>query len=592
MARILTTPASSGAAAASTGLLDRYTPKFPVGSVTVPPGASACFITGVAAGGRASSLTGTNSPIDTIAASPSGNIIIGTGGSGTPSNPIHYDPVGRKQVPICGTAGTLLAAGATGANLLVLDNGFIFSSGGSGRYWTTNLANYGDVWTNINIVMAGGPLCIAAAPSLIDDPVTNIRIVFITNGAPTANSLAVWAGTGFYQGLVSYTNSATLSRIDNVNGFFVLSATGGTNKTCLYFKSNYDATDPNNWPVSVVDAVNNRGPAGLAFGNGIYVYACTDGSLYTATSLTGPWTARTSGVGSIGGIKFAGGRFVCVGSHVSTQSADGITWTSGSLTGLTWGGSQPAVTYCTRIAKWCALVTNQIYTSVNGSTWVAQNAPNGLSVTAILDTPSGLFFATGATGYITPDPTTGHALQFSSSNDGGSLRVTRVSDNTELLSLAGGLSNGIGGSSITQPGIDYYGTNAVAPGTISSAEARPPTLPHLGSPATYGLKVAGGAGRANTSQGGASLFAPPTNFLLSTSATPAKPVGPGAGGANSTVASMGAGGGEGVIRHKISVTPGEVLAFSSGLAISNPNLSSAANLAFEPSRGYISFEFA
>jgi hypothetical protein len=167
-----------------------------------------------------------------------------------------------------------------------------------------------------------------------------------------------------------------------------------------------------------------------------------------------------------------------------------------------------------------------------------------------------------------------------------------VADDSEQLMLAGGLSNGIGGSSISQPGIDLYGSNGVQTGTASGAEARPPALPQLGTVATYGLKVSGGAGRANTSQGGASLFAPPTNFLLATSAAPAKPVGPGAGGANSTVASMGAGGGEGVIRHKISVTPGEVLAFSSGLAISNSNLSSAVSLAFEPSRGYISFEFA
>ena len=48
MGRLLTQSAS--AQVAST-LTDRYTPKFPTVSVRVPSGATACYITGVAAGG-------------------------------------------------------------------------------------------------------------------------------------------------------------------------------------------------------------------------------------------------------------------------------------------------------------------------------------------------------------------------------------------------------------------------------------------------------------------------------------------------------------------------------------------------------------
>ncbi|MCX7206542.1 MAG: hypothetical protein NT086_11265 [Proteobacteria bacterium] len=591
MARILTTPASSGAAASSTGLLDRYTPKFPVGSVTVPPGAAACFITGVAAGGRAVTMAGANmlNPV-LLASSASGNIIVSNGVDTGNSSAVLYDPVGRKQVPLLGPGGPPIQNNAGGQQLAVLDNGFILSGGTISMQLSID---FGNNWLSYTYIK-NGQRSLAVAPASIDDPIMNVRAAYITNGVATANSVGVWTGVSLYEGLVSYSASTTLTQMDYVNEFFILSATGGTNKTCLYYKEKAGANNPNNWPVSVVDAVNNKTPAGIAFGAGLYVYACSDGSLYTATTLAGPWTARTSNITSIHGIKFAGGRFVCVGAGVSSQSTDGITWVNGAQTGLTW--TNPAkVVYCTKSSKWvaCAGASNiVIYTSANGSTWVANTNPNMPAANLLADTPCGLFFISTSSGYVSSEPVAGSALSLSTSNDGGALRVTRVADDSEQLMLAGGLSNGIGGSSISQPGIDSYGSNGVQTGTASGVEARPPALPQLGTVATYGLKVSGGAGRANTSQGGASLFAPPTNFLLATSAAATKPVGPGAGGANSTVASMGAGGGEGVIRHKISVTPGEVLAFSSGLAISNSNLSSAASLAFEPSRGYISFEFA
>ncbi|MFC7419331.1 hypothetical protein ACFQNF_05510 [Iodobacter arcticus] len=589
MARILTTPAGSSAAAASTGLLDRYTPKFPVGSVTVPPGVSSCFITGVAAGARAVAATGVNMPVSTLlGSSESGNIVIGTAPDAAATNPILYDPIGRKQVPIFSASGSPVAANTGGQQCHVSDDGFIFIGGTIGSYFSVD---YGNTWQNTTFIK-NGQRSMAVRPADEYTAMVDHRVAYISN---TSQRIGIWNGFGLSEGAVNYANSTTLDKIDYVNGFFVASATGGINKTCFYYK---DATvsilGGDGWPVVVVDAASNKTPAGMAYGNGIYVYACTDGSIYTATSITGPWTARTSNVASIHGIRFAGGRFVCVGNGVSTQTTDGITWTSGAQAGLSWTETGK-VTYCTRVNKWVAIASGYtLYTSDNGSTWTQNPFSAPGMITLIANVPNGVLATVAGSGYgwIFPDPVYGAAAQFSTSNDGGALRVIRTSNNSEVLTLAGGLSNGFGGSTTGNPGVDVYGSNGVQPGTTSGVEARPVDMPHLGGVASYGYKVSGGAGRANNSQGGASLFAPATNFLLATSTSPVKPVGAGAGGAHSTPATIGGGGGEGVVRHKISVTPGEVLAYSAGLTIANTNLTTFSSHAFEPSRGYISFEFA
>lgn len=575
----------------------RVTPESIFGSIKIPVGANRLYVTGVAAGGK-----GLVSPSDdpsqwfagkmVIASSPSGNLVVGTSNktSSNPAVPLIIDPIGRKVGFVSYDNGGIASEYATknsNGDVFVNDAGFFIVTGYStkalliGREFGRKISFIGTA----NVVSGSKNVAISDSKSLKDT-----LAVWITG---SQNQLSVMRGVSDDVSASSVYSGNTFTSIFFENDYFFAGEKGGLNNTRLYYSHKDDAVNPNNWD-NVVISASEEDLAGICFGNGIYVAAYTDGSIFTADSPAGPWTERTSGVTHIANIKFAGGRFVGHGSAHALSSADGASWTPVPINSL-GAPLQDIYNFAYNIngGEWCIMVNetpmnNLLVSSDGGITWSKNPAFKNV-INPLGYTPATATIAAHPSGLIVSSINNGsHAVIFdvnrersgyvmSSSNDGGSLRVIRGSTGEDLLELKGGLSNGIGGSS-DLAGYNRYSTS---PGYEDSGS--PPKIESINEN-MYGIKIPGGASASNSteadeaSRGGESI-------MSSKSKTGSFGYG---GGTSPTGSSPGGGGGEGIVRRMIDVTPGEEILFSAGL----PKVVSGVTSSIKsPGPGKISFEF-
>lgn len=555
------------------------------GLFPVPTAVTKVWYTGVAAGGRDASTAIdpflSNSTTLKIGISDSENICFLTSYVVGASRAPRIDPIGRK-VSAIGTSGSPIDSGYGGGEAYAADNGFMLLSSGSATQPPMHSVNSGRTWTAASITKGIGVLNrMAIMPvSNVDAPAHENRACYTS--AVAATDLVVWQYTNPSSPWVSATYAGkSFSSMSYANGYFIAGENNATDKTSLYYKLGADANVASGWTAVVVDAVNQRTVNDTTFGGGIYVAFCNGGKIYTASAITGPWTERTSGTtDSINGGKYAAGRFVAVTSTGKVlTSTDGITWVVTAQIGGAYDRTRFDIQYLSVTAQWClgSGTNNTLHYSTDGATWTANIATTNRY--AIAATKVGLLVADTTAVYLIPDPSKPFYFTLSSSGDGGDCRIICTSSGAELLRLAGGKTNYVGGSSTLieidssgqgtggfgSQGANYGGSALADTGQVSttiaanSGGACPKLMDLLDNDGMAGIKIPGAAAGANSSSagsGGGSIMAQPGIYLQ-----PAAGPGGGGGGTGS-----GGGGGEGVVRYQITVTPGEVLAISNGLA--------------------------
>lgn len=155
----------------------------------------------------------------------------------------------------------------------------------------------------------------------------------------------------------------------------------------------------------------------VTYGEGVYVAVGNGGAIYTSTdSLT--WTSRTSGTASnLVAVAHNGTTFVTISSTYTAYSADGITWTSASLS----GPSQ----LCVVDNQFFAFNgTTTAYRSLDGVTWVSRVL--GFSQTIMRPFSKGVYLCGNATA--------SHVLYTN-----GSLTYDKISTVTEIGEINGQL---------------------------------------------------------------------------------------------------------------------------------------------------------
>jgi len=605
MGRFLTAGASSSELSAAGLLTNRITPKSIIGQIEVPDGVSACFITGVAAGSRAVSDTRFNSAspdADMLAVSPSGNFIIGAKDIGNQTPVATYDPIGLKMSGYGGGSSDVYALdiNAGGYNLVVADNGFMLSSGSAGGRISKDA---GATWVTYGSSIRATYRQVALSPVKADDPASAVRAIALNS----STALSVFDGANWNSN--SSLASASFVRAFYVDGYFAVSSTGATDKTALYIATPDKAasgTDAGVFTKVTVDGANQKSISDLVFNGSLYVALCNDGAIYTAASLTGPWTARASGITSGESLIQGGGRLLAIGSGQVSTSTDCITWTAttAGIAGVNKGA------YCPRTGHFVLAKPNalkNLWYSTDCITWT--NHPSIDYVWALAGHPAGLLIlqASGSSAVLMPDPSKLTTLSLSSSGDGGDLVVMRQ-NGEEVLRLKGGAGREGGcsagnfsyngrtnaGTGMGGEGFDYQyaaGTNATQSASLTDTARKgggtSPMAWDLGAE-LYGIKIPGGSGTgsglSSNGAGGGSIFAKPT--------INGRAVGYGAGAGDQSGTNASGGGGEGVVRYRVPVTPGEVLLYSAGMARSLAGVTHTQNQNQEPTRGIITFEFA
>lgn len=148
---------------------------------------------------------------------------------------------------------------------------------------------------------------------------------------------------------------------------------------------------------------------GIAYGGGVYVSVGNDNDGLPAveTSADGiTWTAGTitgfgSGAGLIAGIAFGAGIFVVVGNDgtdpVLASSPDGITWTT-RTSGFSAGSTILSVAFGNSVfvAGGIPATGNSISTSSNGTVWTTRS--NGLTSAEAVTASGSLLIAGGTNG--------------------------------------------------------------------------------------------------------------------------------------------------------------------------------------------------
>lgn len=559
------------------------------GAFTVPAGVTRLYYTGVAAGGRDSSAALTpyanwGGTTLAIGVSASEAVCFGAANStSTTSTAPRFDPVGRKASQM--GAPTSIAINGGGGEAFAADNGFMLTHSISniapnrsldgGRTWASDGTQ---ALTNSYNTMALAPLTNSNAP------IADNRAAYVLT---TTTGLAVWSGTAWADS-TTYTGKA-FSSMSYANGYFIAGENNGTTKTSIYYKLAADAITATGWATVVIDAANNNTVNDIFYGGGLYVAVCAAGKLYTASTIAGAWTARTSNTAAaIYGIKHAAGRWVGVCSDGTTiTSTDGITWTNSAAVGSAAARYRKDLNYLPTTAQWCITknTVGTLHYSTDGTTWTSHAA--GLTVYASAATLTGLLLCSSVASYLIPDPAKSSYYTLSTNGDGGDVRLLRISDNTELLRLQGGFAGlngaypGWGGSSssteLRGKGMGQAGfgaNNSLSTGTGAAQLGGVPGGNIVGGGAALmlqdlinnegmsGIKIPGGGSSIATAAGacgGGSLMAwPGVGYDL-------PGAGPGGGGGGLTANQPAGGGGEGIVRFYVDVTPGEIIAYSNGL---------------------------
>lgn len=551
------------------------------GTFAVPVGVNKIYYTGVAAGGRSGETAlnpllnwGSNSTA--IGVSADEGYCFATNASINTAAP-RIDPAGRK-VSLIGITSGALESSVGGGESLAADNGFLFASSASNGTANKYSKDGGLNWLTASPASGGGYSAAAIMPVSQEASVSANRGAFLST---TVGELVVWTGTTWN---ASTYPGKTFGSMSYVNGYFIATESNATTKTSLYYKSAADAALANGWTAVVIDGTNNVALSDVAYGNGVYVAVGAGGNIYTATTIDGPWTARTSNTtNSISGVKYAGGRWVAVcsaGGDILTATDPTAGWTKTAAVVGAVTRRRKDLHYLATTGHWCVSIdgsNNPPYYSADGSTWTS--VPAAISVTAIAATSAGLLCMQSTTNMIViPDPSKPAYITLSTSGDGGDCRVIRGSTGAELLRLAGGRvgAANLGGDGGSSTGTVMKGGQGAAQdkmamgprGTgiyVSAAILGGGICPFLEdlllNDGMAGIKIVGGGGAywtaAAFSGGGGSIMAAANAGLV-----PGQ--GPGGGMCSSTTGAGG--GGEGVVRFPIDVTPGEVLAFGNGLA--------------------------
>ena len=556
-------------------------------SFTVPAGVTEVYATLVAAGGRDLSAyivpLGVNAAMS-LCTSPNGAYTVGTVVSGSTSDLLFYDPIGKKVARR--SPNNLVQINNGGRQTVVLDNGFIAYAGEtSPLYWSTN-AGFGNASSyGIAVGMAYSTFAAAPVDSALS-PMSDVRAWGINS---TTTTLNYWSGSTFTNG-AAYAGKAFAS-MSYANGYFIAGENNATSKTSLYYQTKALSAGSTTWSNVVIDAVNDNAIYDVTYGGGLYVAVGAGGNIYTCATINGTWVGRTSGVATqLNAVKYANGRFVVVGSSgVTCTSTDGITWST--TTASTSARFRGDLQWWAANSVWVLAGGSSLnfYYSADATSWTGVTA---LNCRALTITAAGMIYCTGSA---TASLTTSHltatdSTAFSTSNVGGSAGVSRVSGS--IVKVTGGAVGmaqvgGDGGSSFTanvmrggtsatsNPAQGMGGNGGIttviqASGTGGFTNAAnlyggggAPLLETINEE-LEGVFIPGGGGAywatSGQSGGGGTILAPG-----GTAATD----GMGYGGGMGSTSTGAGGGGESVVRYKIATTPGETLCISCGLASTN-----------------------
>jgi hypothetical protein len=173
-------------------------------------------------------------------------------------------------------------------------------------------------------IMIGSPTSTIYANNLYVIGTDAGYIYTSTNGVTWTNRTSGAEGTGCFYA-IKYLNGTFVTFDVNATGFFYYSTNGTT------------------WTKSA--SIGSASHTGMEYSPslGLYVLITNAGQLYTATSLTGTWTSRTSGAStnSINAIAYGlignTGHFVYIadGQRIG-WSTDGTTWSGNTLSGTTY----------------------------------------------------------------------------------------------------------------------------------------------------------------------------------------------------------------------------------------------------------------
>ena len=176
-------------------------------------------------------------------------------------------------------------------------------------------------------------------------------------------------------------NPGAPQAVMKVNGYwFILTGSG-----FIFYSS--DAKSWTRWVSTSTEAVT--GIWGVLYGNNTYVIYCDNGAVFTATTIGGTLTSRTSqfsGNVIIDGVWMGGSvnLFILVGGNgVVSTSPDGTTWTSRTANQGVNSITSIAVNDTGTLAILTAMgsVANNASYSSNGTTWTAFSPDDGSSTT-------------------------------------------------------------------------------------------------------------------------------------------------------------------------------------------------------------------
>lgn len=548
---------------------------------TVPPGVDTLYLTGAAAGGRC--YASPSNPFNynwtpgvsnvAIGCSPSG-AAIATNHNSSATTAVVLDAVGQKVSSVNGREQNSIAAYNGGYCTRVADNGFVVCSGSSYGYWSADFLK-----TRSSLPTYASRSGIAMKPVARTAATADNRAAFAS-----AATLYWFDGQGGWR---SKSDASLGGQCFRVNGYFVApTTTGGRCK--IHFRDENDAT-ATDWTTALVEDVAGFSVLNIDYANGLYVATGTSGKIWTAATLAGPWTARNSGLASnIYGLARSSTKWVALDSSgsrsVATDPTGAWTVTAGANQACSYQDSFRYDPFSQLF--WVTAANGYLYYSANGADFSSATTPENYTYAIALH-PLGLLCV--GSGYFWLQTGSAAYRVFSTSYDGGPL-VVRDASGAELYRLAGGLqagpgTGGSGGSSEGRPcrGQQYGrpapglggsgGVGTTIPGfypggLVNNASdagggAAIQLSVLIANEGLYGVKQPGGAGAGsyNINVGaGASIFSPALTGDV-------EPPGPGGGMPSvSSSADGGGGAGEGVVRAAISVTPGQTIYVSPGLA--------------------------
>ena len=188
-------------------------------------------------------------------------------------------------------------------------NGRVFASN-YGTFWGERTATIPNRWADITYAN-GRFVAVGITYDSVWNDLRQAYVAVSTDGTTWTKSLASSIGSIGFHGFTAVAYG---------NGRYV-----GVGNWCA------TSTDGLSWPSIYSMLTPYETPAGITFGNGIFVAVGNLGSIATSTDGLN-WTLRKTGTSSSQGLKkvaYSNGVFVAVGIYALTvSSSDGVTWTA------------------------------------------------------------------------------------------------------------------------------------------------------------------------------------------------------------------------------------------------------------------------